>query len=417
MLNQGAVFAAIESEMANCRAGAGGFVVMAVRVRELGQLAVRYGYARGAHAEAAVESLVKSSLRPVDVVMRTGDETFAVVLPGLRSRNQVLLAVTRLVSVFEPAQVFADDIPPWSARLVLGVAVYPQDADATETLWRYAQMAMDDAASRGEHYAFYDVRDSQGIVNYQDLRDSIEANRLDAWFQPLWDLQRNRMVGVESLARWTSPLRGAVPPDEFVPFAEKNDLIFALTRWSIHATLRYAGAFGDKQDFLLAINFSPRVLARPGVVELLLDALGIWGVPPTSVIVEVTETALARNLDLISEVLQRLRDHGLRVAIDDFGTGFSSITYLSKFPASELKIDKSLVVRMHRDARMAKLVESIITLAHNLDLTATAEGIEDAATQHMLVEMGCDLGQGFHLGKPVSAAEFVARAMQAAGGE
>lgn len=415
MLNQNEVFAAIASSMANGRGGAGGLAVMAVRVRGLGQLAVRFGYARGAAAEAAVAGLIKSSLRPADVVMRTGDETFAVVLPGLRNRNQVLLAVTRLVSAFEPAQVFADDIPPWSARVAMGVAVCPQDADAAETLWRYAQMAMDDAASRGEHYAFYDIRDSQSPVNYQDLRNSIDANRLEAWFQPLWNLQQGRMVGAESLARWTSQLRGAVPPDEFVPFAEKNDLIFALTRWSIHATLRYAGAFGDMQDFLLAINFSPRVLAHPGLVELLLDALGIWGVPPTSVIVEVTETALAGNLDLASEVLRRLRDQGLRVAIDDFGTGFSSITYLSRFPASELKIDKSLVVRMCRDARMAKLVESIIALAHNLDLTATAEGIEDAATQRMLIAMGCDLGQGFHLGKPEPAAEFIARFMQAAG--
>jgi len=132
-------------------------------------------------------------------------------------------------------------------------------------------------------------------------------------------------------------------------------------------------------------------------------------VPPGAIVAEITETALAGDVDSVVRVLGKLREHGVRIAIDDFGVGYASITYLSKFPVSELKIDKSLVAHIAADGRMAKLVESIVQFAHNLGLETTAEGIEDAATQRLLQEMGCDFGQGFHLGKPEPAADFVAK--------
>jgi EAL domain-containing protein (putative c-di-GMP-specific phosphodiesterase class I) len=162
-------------------------------------------------------------------------------------------------------------------------------------------------------------------------------------------------------------------------------------------------------DFVLAINLSPQALSRGGVVEQLMDALNIWGMAPATIVAEVTETALARDMDLAVHALRRLRDLGMRVAIDDFGVGYASITYLHKFPATELKIDRSLVASIASDAQVARLVESIIQFAHNLGLATTAEGIEDAATQRLLIEMGCDLGQGYYLGRPEPAADFIAR--------
>ncbi|WHZ18322.1 MAG: diguanylate cyclase/phosphodiesterase (GGDEF & EAL domains) with PAS/PAC sensor(s) [Rhodanobacteraceae bacterium] len=413
MMNRSAIFAAIEEQLGS-GGGKGGFAVMVVAVRDLGLLALRFGCEQGEQAEAGIEKLIKASLRPCDTVIRSGDETFAVILPQLHTRNQVLLAITKLQSAFESPLILAPGMPPWSVRIVMGATLHPQDGQDVEALWRQAQMAAHDAASSGDRYAFHDLRDSELSIDYQDLRDSIDANRLATWFQPIMDLQRGGIVGAESLARWTSRILGTVSPDDFVTFAEQNDLILSLTRWSIHATFRYAAALAGAPGFLFAINLSPRVLSRPGLVEQLFDALRIWGVAPTSVIAEVTETALARDMDSTVLTLRRLRDQGVRVAIDDFGTGFASITYLSKFPASELKIDKSLVGSMREDPRMAKLVDSSIKLAHNLGLDVTAEGIENAETQHTLAAMGCDLGQGYHLGKPEPAAEFVARFQTAA---
>jgi EAL domain-containing protein (putative c-di-GMP-specific phosphodiesterase class I) len=156
----------------------------------------------------------------------------------------------------------------------------------------------------------------------------------------------------------------------------------------------------------VAINLSARAFAHGGVPEQIADALNIWGVAPGDVIAEFTETALVEDFDLTVRTLNKLRDFGMRVAIDDFGTGYASLTYLSRFPATDLKIDKTLIKPVSRDPRSARLAESIVALAHRLDMVATAEGIEDAETHRLLADMGCDLGQGYHLGTPQPAAEF-----------
>jgi EAL domain-containing protein (putative c-di-GMP-specific phosphodiesterase class I) len=181
-----------------------------------------------------------------------------------------------------------------------------------------------------------------------------------------------------------------------------------LTHWSINATLREAAALGDA-DLSFAINLSASAFAQGALVEQLSDALSIWGVPATAIVAEVTETALVEDLDLTARTLRQLRDMGMRVAIDDFGTGYAAITYLSRFPATELKIDKSLVDPIARDPHAARLADSIIQLAHRLDMTTVAEGIADAGTDRLLTGMGCDYGQGYHLGVPQPAAEFAER--------
>jgi diguanylate cyclase (GGDEF)-like protein len=414
MLNRGAIHAEIARHIAAGDGEAAGFAVMVVRVCGLRQVAVRFGMEHGELAEASIGRLVRSALRPVDVVFQSGDETFVAVLPRLGSTNRVLLAVAKLMAAFDQPQVVAPDAPPWHARLVMGVALYPQDGNDADALWRNAQMAADDALQRGDRYAFHDSLNTRSSIDYHELRDSIESNRLVTYFQPIFSLAQRRLTGVESLARWVSSTLGPVGPDRFVTFAEQNNLISPLTRWSIHATLRYASALRCLPDCRIALNLSPRALSRGGVAELLLDALKIWGVPPTVVVAEVTETALAEDLDAVVRVLCQLRDLGVGVAIDDFGVGYASITYLSKFPATELKIDKSLVAHVGADARMARLVESIIRFAHHLGLETTAEGVEDEATCSRLREMGCGFGQGFYLGKPEPAAGFIARHDQAA---
>jgi EAL domain-containing protein (putative c-di-GMP-specific phosphodiesterase class I) len=404
MLNQEEVLAAIQRRIR----GGTGFAVLAVRVCDLREIGIRHGMHHGAEAEAAAERLLGESLRPVDEVIRAGDECFAVILPDLPARNHALLATTRLFKAFE--QPLNGAGIPWQGRLRIGAAFFPRDGENADALWRRAQMALQDAARRGQPYSFYDARDNRFDIDYNELREAIETNQLLTYFQPVWDLRTRRISGVESLARWNSPTLGAVPPDQFVTFAEQSDLIVPLTHWSINATLREAAALGDA-GLSFAINLSASAFAQGALVEQLSDALSIWGVPPTAIVAEVTETALVEDLDLTARTLRQLRDLGMRVAIDDFGTGYAAITYLSRFPATELKIDKTLVDPISRDSHAARLADSIIQLAHRLDMTTVAEGIADDKTDRLLTGMGCDYGQGYHLGMPQPAEEFAARQM------
>jgi len=407
MMNRESIFAAIQAQVASGAADASSFAVIIVRVRGLRDIALRFGYAQGELAEESVRVLIEQSMRPMDRVFRAGDDSFAIVLPGMRHQNHTLLAATRLIRAFE--QPMNTGSTPWHGQAIMGIALYPQHGTEADALCRRAEMALDEALRRGDQYAFYQPQDVQVEIIHEELRDAIDTNRLRTYFQPVWDLQNHRVAGVESLARWTSERHGSVSPANFVPFAEQSDLILALTRWSINATLRHAAPLHDMPGLTFAINFSPRVFSKPGIVEQLMDALDIWGVAPTSVIAEVTETALVNNLELSLQVLGRLRDRGVGIAIDDFGTGYASIAYLRKFPATELKIDQSLIVDMHADAQTNKLVRAIVNMSHHMDLTVVAEGVEDQATQDLLADMGCDYGQGYHLGHPEPAADFVAR--------
>jgi EAL domain-containing protein (putative c-di-GMP-specific phosphodiesterase class I) len=406
MLNRESIFAAIDALIRNPAGIDARFAVLMLQVHGLREVGLRCGYERGEQAEAAVLALIQQSLRPIDQAFHAGDDRFAVVLPAMRNDSHAVLAATRLMQAFEqPLDLGAS---PWFARPVIGIALHPGHGNSADPLCRNAELAQQEAWRRGEPYALHQAATVVPELHYEELRDAIEANRLRAYFQPIWNLQNGRLAGAESLARWQSTHHGEIAPTDFVPFAERNGLISALTRWSIHATLRHAAAALQVVPGLsFAINFSPRVFSRPGAVEQLIGALEIWGIPPHAVIAEITETALVEDLETSMQVLRRMRDHGVRLAIDDFGTGYASFSYLRRFPATELKIDMSLVTGMRHDPRMAKLVRAMIDMAHHLDMTAIAEGIEDQATQELLTGIGCDFGQGYHMGQPQPAGEFV----------
>ncbi|HET6804429.1 MAG TPA: bifunctional diguanylate cyclase/phosphodiesterase [Frateuria sp.] len=411
MLNRAGIFDFIDRQLAPAAAADDHVAVIMLRVEGLREVSLRFGYATGEQAHLRALEMIRGALRPVDRVFSAGDDHFVLVLPRLHGRNHVLLAATRLIQTFEAP---LPGLPyPLQGRPEMGVALYPGHAETPDLLCRRAELALAAAHARGESCQFYEPQDTPEEIFYEELREAIEANRLCAWFQPVWDLQRGTIVGVESLARWPSPRLGLVSPASFVEFAEQSDLILALTRWSISATLRHAASLRGAPGLTFAINFSPRVFARPGLVEQLMDVLEIWGLPPSVVVAEITETALVNDLQASAQAMQRMRERGVRIAIDDFGTGYASIAYLRRFPASELKIDRSLVCDLTSDPRTATLVQSIIQMAHHMEMTTVAEGVEDQATQELLTTMGCDYAQGYHLGRPEPAGDFVARYAQA----
>ncbi|MGF6712046.1 EAL domain-containing protein (putative c-di-GMP-specific phosphodiesterase class I) [Luteibacter sp. W1I16] len=387
--------------------------VLVVRLQGMREAQLRFGYDFGNAIMLAARGRLVEAVRHVDTVFVAGDDSFVVVLPSVRNRTHALLAATRIVGAFESPLLRGER--PWHGRPVVGVAVHPEHGTSAELLYRRAELAHDEAQRVGEPFALYQPDATPVEILYGELREDIEANRLHVAFQPLRDLRSGEVVRVESLSRWTTTAQIDVAPADFVQFAERSDLIVPLTRWSLNASLRHAATLhrgGCPLD--VAINLSPRVFAEQGFAEQMIGAMDIWGVPPEAVIVEITETALLTDLDMSVRVLRSLRDRGVRVAIDDFGTGYASFAYLRHFPATELKIDRTFVDAMNTDRRTELLVQAMVDVAHRLGMEAVAEGVENEETLLRLVEMDCDLVQGYHIGMPLRAEDFVTERLAAA---
>jgi diguanylate cyclase len=356
---------------------------------------------------SAAQSRIEKTLRVDDRVTKIGECDFVIYLDDLKNANHAALAANSLVRAFQEPLMLESG--PVQATIVLGISICPEHGNQLEMLSKHAEIAYARALQSSDRYALYDTHQEKVKILYPQLHEAITNNRLEVYLQPFWDLRLKKVVGAESLARWNSPVHGFVSPDQFIPFAEQTGLIGALTRWSINATLYHCSELKQAGfDLSFGINLSARVFHEQGIVEQILGALNIFDVSPTSLVLEVTESAIMSDLKLSARVLETLRDKGVRISIDDFGCGYSSFEYLKQFPATELKIDKSFVFDITRSARAAQLVRSMIDLAHHLDIVAIAEGVEDQETADMLTEMDCDFAQGYFYSRPKPAEQFVA---------
>jgi EAL domain-containing protein (putative c-di-GMP-specific phosphodiesterase class I) len=238
-----------------------------------------------------------------------------------------------------------------------------------------------------------------------ELRRAIEREELEVFYQPVVALQSGTVTGVEALARWRHPERGFIPPNEFVPLAEKAGVIGKLDELVLRAACREAAAW-DAGPVQFAVNVSGRHLEEAGFPEKVGALLAEAGLDPALLCLEITESVLLGDAPRIRRQLARLDDLGVEIAVDDFGTGYSSLRYLKRFPVHVLKVDQSFVAEMHRAPRDAAIVQAVIALAHALDLTVIAEGVETADQLASLRGLGCERGQGFHWSEPVCAAEI-----------
>jgi len=408
VLNRGILFDAIESRLAKARLKHQHVGVLLMRLRRLREFRIGFGYAAADRMAELAHRRMVEVLRPADTVLRTGEAEFVIVVPDMPNRDHALLAAHRLVRAFE--EPLPLDERAVLATVAVGIASGPDDGEDADLLLRRAEQAYRLARVSVDRLALYCPEADAVDVPHADLHEAIVNNRLQIHLQALWDLQNDHLAGAESLARWTSPQWGPIEPSAFIPLAEQTGLITPLTRWSLNNTL-HTCAQARRQGLAIpfSINFSPRVLPERGVVEQILDALRIWDVPPESICLEVTETAVMEDPAVSARLLHRLRDAGLRVSIDDFGTGFTSFSYLQQLPATELKIDRTFIADIRHGARALKLVSSLVDLARNLDMEVVAEGVEDRETLERLRELGCDRAQGYYIGHPMPAAEFIER--------
>jgi len=248
------------------------------------------------------------------------------------------------------------------------------------------------------------VRSNRGCPSVEELTQALRDDELHTEYQPKTNLMTGEVVGVEALARWNSPGRGLIPPETFIPVAEGSDLINRLTYRVLEDAITACRTWRELQpNCTVAVNVSPHLLSDPRLITEIDYLLSQNRVPPGALIVEVTESTLISNLPSATEVLTRLSIKGVRISMDDFGTGYSSLQSLLRMPFTELKIDRSFVGACQSDPEAWKIVRATLSLARELGMRSVAEGIESAAVNDLLRDAGCEMGQGWHSGRPMRA--------------
>ncbi|MDH5219069.1 MAG: EAL domain-containing protein, partial [Gammaproteobacteria bacterium] len=345
-------------------------------------------------------SLVKD-----DTVARLGGDEFAALLPTTQTADGGMVVARKITDLMTAP--FSIDDHTFSIGISIGISMFPHDGEDATTLIRHADIAMYHAKKSQKGYAFYNADlDKHSLDNLtlgNQLRESIQNDKLDLHFQPKIDFNSGRICGAEALVRWQHPERGFIPPDQFVALAEKIGLIQPLTLWVLNRSLEECARW-NKQDLPLsiAVNLSALSLHDATTTGIINDALNDWKLPPSLLSLELTESAMMNDPQLAMEILAELGSKGINISVDDFGTGYSSLTYLKRLPVNEIKIDRSFVMDMFSNQQDEAIVKSTIDLAHNMKLKVIAEGIEDNITYQKLKNMGCDMGQGFYMGRPVN---------------
>ncbi len=376
----------------------GGFAMVLVDVDRFKEVNDALGHHVGDSVLAALGRRILQALgdRPASVARLSGD-AFAVLLPGITVDRAAQEAARGLLAAVS-APIAVDGMA-LQVEASAGVALYPSDAGSSAELLRCADVAVHRAKSTSQPVVAYaadlDLYAAERLGLASELGRAIRDGQLRVHFQPKVALADRGTVGFEALVRWEHPRLGLLPPSRFVPLAEVGELITPLTCWVLERAAAQLERWQRRRPGLtMAVNLSARNLLDGACASRVQEIVAAAGVDPTTIELELTETALLIDPDRASATLQRLSASGSRVVVDDFGTGYSSMTFLKRCPIHALKIDRSFVHDMRCDQHSRAIVRATVQLARDLDLAIVAEGVESEATAAALLEMGCDVGQG-----------------------
>lgn len=357
-----------------------------------------------------VSKRLANVLRNLDSIARLGGDEFAVLLHDVDLEGAKVVAnkITNCLAL--PFQIENHQL---LVRCSQGIALYPDHGENHTDLMKHADVAMY-VAKRGHfgHSIYNAEEDHHNITDISlsaDLKDAINNNELQLFYQPKVDSKTGKVLSTEALLRWIHPDKGFISPEVIVDAAEQSGLIHPLTEWVIQTAINQTAAWQKTGiDIGVAVNLSAYNLQNPHLVTIVKYLLDSSELAPSTLTLEVTESAMMTNPKLAASVLTLLNNMGLKIAIDDFGTGYSSLAYLKNLPVHELKIDRSFVMNIVSDKSDVSIVKSTIDLAHNLNLSVVAEGVEDRESWDILDDLGCDIIQGYYVSRPIPMKDFEA---------
>ena len=368
------------------------------------------GHTVGDHLLKEFAARLKGCTREQDTVARVGGDEFVVALCGIKSQAEIVAAAKRVLDA--TAGRFMIDGNSLSASCSVGISIFPEHGKDCETLIQYADQAMYWAKEKGRNnYQFFTEEMNTHVVQQltleNDLRMAIERKEFLLVYQPQVNTVSGEIVGLEALIRWKHPKLGFVPPDEFIPASEKNGLILPIGEWVLKTACSQARNWLEAgfHTVPVSVNVSAVQFRQEGFCQLIKGVLDETGLPPQYLELELTESLLMSNEDLMFSVLQELKEMGLNLAIDDFGTGYSSLSYLKQFPVNKLKIDRSFIQDLSIDSDDAAITSAIISMAKGLSLKVIAEGVETEEQMAFLRDHQCDEIQGYFFSKPITASE------------
>jgi diguanylate cyclase (GGDEF)-like protein/PAS domain S-box-containing protein len=347
-----------------------------------------------------------------NTIARLGGDEFTVILESLRTPLDAENVAERIINACtRPFRVNDQEL---FLSASIGITVFPDDSGDPEILMRNADAAMYQAKEEGRGtFRFFrsEINDAAQarLVLENELRQGFTSGELELHFQPLFNSMSNTLLGAEALLRWRSPIRGLVAPDKFIPLAEDTGLIIPIGEWVLRTACEQAALWLHRyvRPIYVSVNVATQQFQQSNLPELVASILRDTSLPPECLKLEITETVLLQETEKTKSTIQAIHDMGVRFSIDDFGTGYSSLSYLRVFPFETLKIDRSFIRNVTTNKNDANLVESIIAMALNMNLKVIAEGIETDEQLDFIKRAGCDAAQGFGLGRPIPATEFL----------
>ncbi len=352
---------------------------------------------------------LKSAFSAPATIARIDSNIFSLLLTGVESKQGVLAMAESIHRVLEES-FFVDKVK-LSTHTNIGIVHFPDHGGDVDTLVQRAGIALYVAQNSNKGYALYDssydAHSPKQLTLMSELNQAIERGELELYYQPKVDLRENRISGAEALVRWNHPRHGLLSPDQFVPLMERTRMIQSLTQWVMKEGMTQSAQWEKEGlQICVSINLSAKDLNNPELPDLIAGLKGRTEVNPECMLLEITESSIMTNPETALEIINRIDQMGFHFSIDDYGTGYSSLSYLKRMPLKELKIDRSFVEDILTDESDAVIVNATINLAHNLGLQVTAEGVSDIEVLKQLKREGCDVVQGYLIGKPMPAEQF-----------
>ncbi|MGO1500259.1 MAG: putative bifunctional diguanylate cyclase/phosphodiesterase [Marinobacter sp.] len=411
-INRDLFFDRLQRALLRAQRGSYRLALLHLNVDDFRSINESFGYQKSDQLMIRLAAKVQHGLRRMDSLMRIGGDELAIIVEKIEDSLDITQIIRKVVrALADPISIDGQNVV---VNASLGVATYPEAGDSPENLMRRANRAMFEAKrDPGTSYRFYD-RQLHISAGYQlrleaDLRNALRGNELELYYQPRIDLASDEVRGVECLLRWNHPERGLVGPDEFIPVAERSGLIVPIGYWVIEQAckrLQESAGLGFP-GLVFAVNLSFRQFHDRKMTETIFRIIFNANVDTSLLELELTESAMMHDPEYAQRCLRELNQLGISFALDDFGTGFSSLSHLQDLPISLVKIDKSFVQALGESAGAEHIIRAIISLAHSLQISVVAEGVETESQLEFLRQQHCDEIQGYYYARPMPWADLV----------